>query len=77
MNKYERKYLYELIEKFLILAPHLNNEEQECGLSVLCTIRQCEENKTKYNNMIKDIEKIIQEWKEDEEDEEKLMGNKF
>lgn len=40
------------------------------GLSVLCTIRQCEENKTKYNNMIKDIEKIIQEWKEEQEDEE-------
>lgn len=64
MNKNERKYLYELIKKFLEVDPRFNDDERHCGLSVLYTIQQCDENKTIYNKMIKDLEEMIQEEQE-------------
>lgn len=67
MNKNERKYLYELIKKFLEVDPRFNDDERHCGLSILYTIQQCDENKTIYNKMIKDLEEMMQERKEEQE----------
>lgn len=70
MNKYERKYLYELIKQCLIYNPVLTCEEEQGGIAVLTTIQKCENNKDEFKRITRQMEQSIQEWKEEQEDEE-------
>ena len=56
MNKNERKYLYELIKKFLFFNTNFNYEQTVVGLSVLGTIQKCEKSKKEYQEEIKALE---------------------
>lgn len=70
MNKNERKYLYRLIKECLALNPVLTCEEEQGGIAVLATIQKCEENKDEFCRIRQQMERSIQKWKEEQEDED-------
>ena len=69
MNKNEREHLYYLIEKYLEVSPEYTNEEQRAGVSVLVTIQQCEKSKETYQKAIKELQRMIDIWEDDEDEE--------